>query len=304
MTAPGPIITSRDIVVLTDLYKYKYLSVPQIQRLHFPSLQTTYRRLRAMVKLGYLKNFSIADIPESVYFLTLSGAELVASNLGVATKELNLNRISRTPKDHYFLQHFIKINDFRIALSLACQKEDSPIKLAGFIPEHYGQQQVSTGAAKYIKDTICDINDASQNLSHTPDGVFAVRREQGAALFFLETDNGTETVSNEQKGVLKAIKFYFSYLSTEKYQRYQEDFNCSPFKAFRVLFVTTSASRVANIRQAISQLLVAEKSRRYIWLTQQSSITDKTILEPIWVSGDVTDGDAYSLAIGKVTKTT
>jgi hypothetical protein len=41
----NPKLTSRDISVLLDVCKYRYLSVSQIERLHFPSKRTAYRRL-------------------------------------------------------------------------------------------------------------------------------------------------------------------------------------------------------------------------------------------------------------------
>ena len=52
------VVTARDLDVLRDLYKYRYLSVSQIQRLHFPSLQTAYRRLRALSALKCIAGFT------------------------------------------------------------------------------------------------------------------------------------------------------------------------------------------------------------------------------------------------------
>jgi hypothetical protein len=47
-------------------------------------------------------------------------------------------KYSKTPKDYYFLRHFLGINDFRILLTTACK--DSPLTLLGFIPEYIGEK--------------------------------------------------------------------------------------------------------------------------------------------------------------------
>ncbi len=62
-------LTSRDVAVIVDVYKYRYLSVSQIEALHFPSKGTAWRRLRAMTALGYLKAFTAPSIPERLYYL-------------------------------------------------------------------------------------------------------------------------------------------------------------------------------------------------------------------------------------------
>jgi len=287
------ILTERDTQVVLDVYKYRYLSVSQIQRLHFPSLQTAYRRLRTLVERGLIKGFAVAGITEHLYCLTREGAQLVAEHLGVTAAELKWNYTARSPKDYYFLRHFLKAGDFRIALHLACRK--SEIKLLGFIPEYYGEKTSQGSPVKYIKDFVCDIADPSRKISHTPDAVFALAKNQTAALFFLEIDRGTEVISDEEKGVLKHVKFYLNYLVSGSYQRYSEDFRCSPFKGFRTLIVTTSEARIENMRREISAFSFAEKARKFIWLATESAVDAATIFEPIWLSADSTDQTRYRI---------
>jgi protein involved in plasmid replication-relaxation len=286
-------LTERDTQVVLDLYKYRYLSVSQIQLLHFPSLQTAYRRLRALTELAYVKGFTVPGIPEHLYHLDNSGAELVAEQLGVGVSDLKWNRPSRAPKDYYFLRHFLKTNDFRIALTLACR--GSNIDLLGFIPEYYGEKSSQGSPVKYIKDFICDIRDARAKITHTPDAVFALSKKGTPALFFLEIDRGTEVVSDQEKGVLKSVRFYLNYLISGKYQRYQEDFGCGGFKGFRTLIVTTSASRIENMRQAISNFDFAEKAKKFIWLTTDKRIQPATMFQPIWVCADRADQTEYRI---------
>jgi DNA-binding PadR family transcriptional regulator len=287
------VITERDLAVVLDVYKYRYVTAAQIQRLHFPSLQTTYRRLRALVELGYLKTFAVPNIPERLYHLSQSGAELVAAQLSVEVADLKWSQTSHAPKDYYFLRHFLKAGDFRIALKLACQGAD--IQLLGFIPEYYGEKTSGGSPVKYIKDFVCDITDVSTKINHTPDGVFALMKNQVPALFFLEIDRGTEVISDAHKGVLKSVRFYLNYLVSGGYSRYQEDFQCSTFKGFRTLIVTTSVARIDNIRREISRLSFADKAKKLIWLTIDTDVSETSLFQPIWQSADLTDGMRYRI---------
>ncbi len=293
MTAKGALLTARDLALVCDLYKYRYLSVRQIQRLHFPSLQTTYRRLRALSALGYLAGFLAPHIPEHIYYLEQKGAQLVADALGVEATELKWASSSKKPKDYYFLRHFLATTEFRLALQAACRQSD--LELLGFIPEYYGEKTKAGGVVKYIKDVVCDVQAPAEKISHTPDAVFALAKRALPALFFLEIDRGTEVVSDPSKGVLKCARFYLQYLLSGGYQRYQQDFGCASLKGFRALFVTTSEQRITHIRQAISKLEVDPRAKQFLWLTEQHRIQPSGILQPIWVSADLQDANIYQI---------
>lgn len=288
------VLTERDVAVLVDVYKHRYLSVSQIKQLHFPSLQTTYRRLRSLSASGHLVGFTAPAIEEHLYYLGKPGLDLVADRLCVEVAELKWQAGIQAPKDYYFLRHFLAVNDVRISLSKACA--GSGIGLLGFIPEYYGQKTPAGGLVKYIKDFVCDVSrpDVSEPVNHTPDAVFALEKNQMPALFFLEVDRGTEVVSDASKGVLKCIKFYLNYLVSGKYQRYAEDFGCGQFKGFRTLIITTTDQRVANMRAAVSQLAFAEKAKKFIWLASQEQAI-RGIFDPIWCSADASDGNRYRI---------
>lgn len=283
------------MAVLLDVYKHRYLSVSQIQRLHFPSLQTSYRRLRSLTASGHLIGFTAPVITEHLYYLGKAGLDLVADRLGVEVVELKWQGNNQAPKDYYFLRHFLAVNDVRISLTKACA--GSGIGLLGFIPEYYGQKTPAGGQVKYIKDFVCDVSrpdDASGSINHTPDAVFALEKNQVPALFFLEVDRGTEVVSAASKGVLKCVKFYLNYLVSGKYQRYSQDFGCGQFKGFRTLIITTTDQRVANMRAAVSQLAFADKAKKFVWLSSQSQATSG-IFNPIWCSADAADTNRYRI---------
>jgi len=285
-------VTERDVLVLVEVYKYRYLSVSQVERLHFPSKRTAYRRLQALTTLGYLNAFFVPGISERVYCLDKPGTEVVAGELQVSPDALNYYRNAKAPKDYYFLRHFLGINDFRINLFLACQ--ESSLKLLGFIPEYIGEKTTEGTLKKYLRDTVCDMTDKTRELSHTPDGVFALEKGGNAALFFVEIDRGTENVNVAEKGFLKAVAFYLSYWVDGKYKRYQQDFSGREFKTFRTLIVTNSLKRLQNMREAVTEFPFPNKqAKRFLWGT--TDVTKDTMFFPVWQSLDVTDETLYKI---------
>jgi hypothetical protein len=216
-------ITSRDIAILVDMYHYRYLRFSQLARLHFPSEKSAYHRLKKLIDGGYLKTFYAPAIPERIFYLTTPGAKLVAAELQTDLEDLSWYRYTKQPKDYYFLRHFLSINGFRILLTKACQ--ESAIHLPGFIPEYIGEKTKQGYVKKYIRDTVPDVAKRGVEYSHTPDAVFALEKDGNAALFFLEIDRGVEVVGDPEKGLLKAIVFYLNYWTSQKWQRYQQDFH-------------------------------------------------------------------------------
>ena len=130
----NPKLTARDIAVILSVYKCRYLTGTQIERLHFASKRPMWRRIQALLELGFIKSFTAPHIPERIFYLDKKGAEIVAIESRIPFEDLEWYPHTRAPKDYYFLRHFLAINDFRIVLTLACQK--STIELIGFIPEY------------------------------------------------------------------------------------------------------------------------------------------------------------------------
>lgn len=289
-------MTERDGEVLLSVYKHRFLTVTQIQRLHFPSMQTAYRRIRLLRTHGLLTNFTIPNIDEAVISIGRKGLTEIAALLGVERSELRWSDTKNKPRDYYFMRHFLAINDFRIQLASDC--ENSGIRLLGFIPDYFGERTKAGGTTKYIKDVVCDIETSRPEISHTPDGVFALERNSKAALFFVEIDRGTEGISDPEKGVLKAVRFYAQYLVSGKYQRYADDFKSEQFKGFRTLFVTSSETRVQNIRDVVSESDIPPKARLFVWLSTFERIRESGILSPVWFSAQQNDSTQYSV-IGK-----
>ena len=287
-----PAIMDRDVQVILDLHKYRYLSTSQIERLHFPSRQTANRRLRALTQEGYIKGYRGPAADDRVFYLTAKGTEVVAGARGEDEEEVVSERIKSPARDVYFLRHLLQLNDARIAVEKAAENHPA-IRLLGFIPEYLGVKTKRGGVTKYLRDSVEDVNRRDETLHYTPDAVFALEKEGKHGLFFLEIDRGTEVLTNPDKGFLKAIRFYYSYFISDAYQRYAEDFGCGAFKGFRVLFVVPSVERIGNMRRAASQLQM--KERRFIWLTNADRIRPEAVLAEIWQSAEEKDVGVYGI---------
>lgn len=289
-------LTERDHEVLLSLLKYRYLSTSQLERLHFPSAQTAARRIRLLATGGFVSAFRPLASQDRLVALAKRGAEVVAERLEVPLDQLGWDGRREKPKDYLFLQHFLAASDFRISLSKSCDGSD--VRLLGFLPEHLVEPAPKGSVQKYIREAIADATDHRAKISHTPDAVFALERAGTPALFFLEIDRGTEVLSNPSRGVLKSVRFYLSLLVSDAYQRYQADFGVtSPFRAFRVLIVTTSADRLSNMRSTCGKIpFEPARAKRFIWLTTEDAVLDSAMLSRPWVSLDPTDNVSYAIA--------
>jgi protein involved in plasmid replication-relaxation len=279
-------ITKRDVAILIDLYNYRYLSFSQLVKLHFPAPDSAYKRLRILKKGGFVKTFHAPAISERIFHLDKAGAKLVAAELETEVEELSWYNYSKTPKDYYYLRHFLAINDFRILITQTC--EDSPITLLGFIPEYIGEKTREGHVKKYLRDRV-------KEYSHTPDAVFALKKDGNAAIFFLEIDRGLETVSDPEKGFMKCAVFYLNYFVARKYERYESDFGTA-FKSFRSLVITPSEKRLQHMREAVTNLaFTPPQAKRFIWGTTEEKATKHLFFEAIWQSMDSGDDRMYTI---------
>jgi len=290
------ILTERDHELLVSLLKYRYLSTSQIRRLHFPSEQTATRRLRLLETAGLVATFKTVASADRLASLARRGAEAVAERLAVPVGELGWDSRREQPKDYLFLKHFLAAADFRITLTRACAAQQD-VRLLGFVPEHVVDGTAGSDLKKHIRDVTTDTMDPRQKISHAPDAVFVLQRGESSALFFLEIDRGTEVLSNPARGLLKTVRFYLSSLVSGSYQRYQQELGQSkPFRAFRALFVVSSAERLQNIRQICgTSTFSPEHAKRFLWLTTDDALTDPGLLTREWHSLDPADSRRYAI---------
>lgn len=300
-----PKLQDRDYAVLVDIYKHKHLSVNQVARLHFPSLQRARTRLRVLSDFKVVGWQVHPTTGERVYHVTPQGFSWVADLLGVEKRDLPF-KPNKKNKRPWFLEHTLAINDFRISLRLA--SGGSEIEVRGFIPDYLYESQsngrVSGRPKEVVRDYVIDVRRPNRKLTRAPDAVFCLERSGKTALFFLEIDRGTETIgmqkgsrteaTNPDADIIRMLRFYLELAKEQKHQRYAKNFDVDRFKSFRLLIITSSLKRVENMRTAAAaSRLFPESFMGYVWLTSFDRVNSQTVFTDIWQSLNPNDDNYY-----------
>ena len=130
-------VTERDVEVLQVVEGCRFVSGEQIERLIFLRGEKGERkstrcaaRLRKMFDNGLIGRvrwpFHAITLP-MVYYLEKGGADLLALKLGIERDRIRtLTRMEKRPaisRSLLFLAHILAVNDFRIDITLACEKK-------------------------------------------------------------------------------------------------------------------------------------------------------------------------------------
>ena len=278
MTRPGARLTERDLTLLTALGELRVLTTAQVHRLLFSSEQTALRRLRRLENGGFVRRQRTGAVPHRLVTLTPRGAA-AAGCTG------NGNGAYRP----MFLEHLLGANDFWIALAQACAASDT--ELTGFLTDVAvagGQPRIQPKRA--LRDAL------GVPGAHIPDGAFGLRRGSRSALFFFELDRGTEVIGNRARGLGRIITSYLQALTGQGYRTLAGPLGISEtLRGFRVLIVTSSQARIANVRRLWGATAREQSVSRFIWLAPSTVLTEGDILRVRWRSLDPADMRTYSI---------
>ena len=257
------VLQARDKDLLKAVNEHQALLGRQLEALFFTSRSTAQYRLQRLFQHEFLDRQFMAAVsggPASspiLYTLGRRGQHILLSEFGVA-----LDHIRRFPKQlsWQFLDHLIEINDIRIAVALACQRQ-------GFTLETWLDEPHFRANPDYV--TLKDKSGKTVPKPVYPDGYFCLHVPQGKTHFFLEHDRGTEPRSKFRP----QIEVYQIYTQSGGYeQRFQT-------RSLRILIVTTSQERLFNLKEVTQR---AGGDRKY-WFTIFDQITPETVLtQPIW----------------------
>jgi hypothetical protein len=250
---PGLWLTPRDREVVKAVYEYRFLLRDQIQKLFFPSRNTANFRLHRLFQHGYLQRVFIpedeqrnARSTQATYVLDKAGARLI----GVDFKQ------ARQVKP-FFLKHLLKINDLRIALTLAVQKRGD--RIVKWLPEWKLKKGVK------VKD-----EKTGKAYPVSPDAYFVYELgHSGKRRHFLaEVDMGT---MEPWRFGLK-VKGYILYKTNGRYrQQYQT----------HSLIVPTLVPDENRLRR-LKQITEATGGRNMFWFTTFEQLEPEKVLGPVW----------------------
>lgn len=270
-------VTNRDREIIKAVYEYRCLTTEQIERLFFPvdpnnprknkSDQCTLR-LRFLFHHGYLaRDEQLQKLSEGkkdfIYLLDQKGADLLTqAGIDVSWNKA-YNRVNP-----FFLNHRLKLNDVRIAITLAAKTKGLTIE------KWLDDDKLKSDEMKdYVK-----IKEGSKEKKTPviPDAYFLLSDREWEYHNCLEVDLRTEPGGD----FARKVKTYKAYFDSGAYKkRYGTE-------SLIVLTVTTGEKRLANLKKITED----EKNTNWFWFTTFAHVTPEKILTaPIWhVAGDNT----------------
>ena len=258
--APPPFqLTPRDIDILRAVARYRFLTSRHICRLIEGSGKNITLRLKALFEHRYL------DRPECqydhyrpgggsspiVYALGDRGAAVLVQRDGLAQGP----RVSWTQKNtevgRPFLEHTLEIADFAVGLRESLkgrddiQLVDGDDLLATLPPETRALQKPYRLSVPVIYRSM------RHEVGVEPDYAFSLvrPRERRRAFFLVEIDRGTMPVERHDLKQTSILRKLLAYQTLWKAKRHETHFG---WRNFRVLIVTTSPERIANIQAVMA----------------------------------------------------
>lgn len=281
---PPPMsLTDRDARVISWVYKMRFLTREQIQRLEFSPTTESYakKRLMLLYQHGYLDRRALLmetgfGSSKPLYCVDSKGADWLAYALKMERSEMDWKPRDNEASD-YFMRHLLDVNDFRITVTLAARKKGWPLE---WIDER-------TLKRVEMKDYVTD-PETGGRVAVIPDGYFSlyevpIRGAPRRASFALEVDRG----NMEPRPWKRKIRAYIAWWTTGQYQRRYQT------ASLRVLTVVSAARRArdqAHERELIETGVERLRSwteeaggERMFWFTAAHKAHETAVFDkPVW----------------------
>ena len=272
----------RDLEILDALKDYRFLTALQVKAFFFKSIHKARKRLFLLSQNKYLERLFLPPAmgegsPFAIYALANKGVRWLVTSTGLDRDAIG----QTTPKSrasYLFIEHTLRRNDFRLALTLACE-EIPDIELL------FWKQD------KSIKSVVSFANGRTgqfHKIAIFPDGFFGLRCQDRGFYYFLEIDRGTV----DSKRMLLRFKAYLqSWLQRTCVKHYG-------IPNFRVLIVTTSEPRMESLMKTARKAVEGNPgSNLFLFTTFDRYSIEKpeSILGPVWRTALSDDNACHSL---------
>lgn len=266
------VLQKRDIEILKAIFQFRYLTRSQIQNLfNMKSVTRVNIRLRKLFDNKFLDRYyrpTLLGSSEAIYTNGISSCNIIAESLGVTNEEVKRRRRLDQTSRSKFLEHNLKVNDFRI--SLINELNANP----GFELKQWQDARDCEIKFKYRKagkETITSIK---------PDGYFEFQYQNKLYSFFLELDLSTSSHNKLKEKLENYYQFKKNSLFKQKHGR----------GIFYVLTITKTAKRADNLHQLANQF-----NSDIFWFTSIDRIPDNILFGQIWKkSGQIEERSFFS----------
>lgn len=284
-------ITPATLQGLLAMHRYRLLSVDQFARsagLKASHVRDVLRVLERKKLLGSIGNVGLRGGSKApkLYYLTRSGYDAMLDAGGLFAED-----VGGYVRPHTSTGWTPVMAHRMTTVDLLISAEISLAEIPGYrmVKTLHEYRRVNRGKIQMpeTSDFVAEPFDARSRI--VPDGAFIVENvETGSrALFFVESDRGTERLTSGAEGgysVLDKFALYERYLRGGRFVATYEGFGA--FRFFTVLFVTTSSERVENTRRAAGRL-DAELHPYFRLATYERAA--HSLFHPIWFSRDARD---------------
>lgn len=282
-------LTDRDIAILHEVYRHRFLRTTQIVSLAEGGTQGMQRRLRRLYDKGYLdrpeatrRNGGGAN-HEMVYAIGDKGA---AELLGCRHIRVNPGRWrdkNRQVSESH-IDHELRVADVMVSIELTC-RESGAIRLIRDDEILYRAPEATQDKPNpfQIGATLED-NPGKTHRTLTPDAVFGLHftKEDEVAYFFLEVDRGTMPLRRKSLTQSSIFKKFLIYYEWWQAQGHRTAFNMD---AFRVLFVGEGHERTRNMLSLNALVRKDEGWRAFLFTDAPRLLSHANVLEAPWRNG-------------------
>ena len=280
---PGISIQPRDMRILVAVgCHYRYLTTRQIHVLFFGgSMSKTRLRLTKLYHNRYLDRVyrpAVKGSGEAIYCLDRRGADTLASKLDIDRGRIFWHGRSKNLSPNS-LEHAIRVTDFRVGISIACERTEL-VSMAG----DWIDEQILRDLKQQVRVPLPSDPDKRTRCPIVADGYFCMESADGAFLsFMLEMDMGTE--SNRRFDL--RVRAYREYLSSGKYAELFGD------ESLKVMVVTTSSRRAENLMKTARRA----GDKTMFWFTDFSQYYHDGELLPDGLMGRIwrIPGDCFTI---------
>jgi len=283
-------LTERDLRLLANIERLRLASGEQLAALDGGSAQNVSRALLALWENDYVERL-LGQMESRVlykgsfpliYGLTRQGAWLLRKHGYDVRRRVLYETDKQRQAGWRFIEHRVDITEFMVQLELACRNRSDLALIQ--------RSQILDAADKLQRDrrvrlyANVRVDGEHKLLSVDPDETFGLRltNAQKECFFFLERDRGEMPVhrrkNKEQTYFAKKMQTYYEANRAGEHER---EFS---LPNFRVLTVTTTKERVAQMSKAQQELTSGRGSNLFLFIDEES-LRHKNPLEADWING-------------------
>ena len=282
-----PTLLPRHKRIIEAVWRHRFLTSHQIERLDGGSSDKLRRHLRDLYAAAYLEKHNLPHpYRADIYGIGNRGADYMANALGVPRKRIDYRSRMRDWKDQRQLEHTLLAAELMIGFELAARSlpsieyVDFSRILADASPRAQRDRAPHSWPAPF------EWKGKRYEERIVPDRIFGLRvPERGEGYFFVESDTGSETVVPSAIYGASFLKKILQYVATRDAWREEGAEPWFGFRAFRVLTVTAGAQRAENLARAVAPATGGRLQKMFLF-THRDAIENADPLAIGWLRAD------------------